>query len=78
MHGDRAVARLLVYGIAFSAVSSGEVEDVAGLVVAATLAAFAGSFVRARLMPKVTLGSVRTLVGVMLIFVGLGLASGVL
>jgi uncharacterized protein len=72
------VARLLVYGIAFYSVSFGEVADIAGLVVAATLAAFAGSFVGARLMPRVTLASVRRIVGVMLMAVGLGLASGVL
>jgi uncharacterized membrane protein YfcA len=72
------VARLLVYGAAFYSVSLGEVEGAAGLVVAATLAAFVGSFVGARLMPKVTLASVRTVMGIMLVVVGLGLASGVL
>lgn len=72
------VARLLVYGAAFYTLSFGEVEGLGGLVVAATLAAFVGSFVGARLIAKVTLASVRTIVGVMLVVVGVGLASGLL
>jgi hypothetical protein len=47
-----------------------------GLILAATLAAFLGSFIGARLMKKVTLRAVQIIVGGMLIVVGAGLASG--
>jgi uncharacterized protein len=72
------VARLLVYGAGFYALRFNEVEDAAELVVAATLAAFVGSFIGARLIHKVTLASVRVIVGVMLVIAGLGLATGLL
>jgi uncharacterized membrane protein YfcA len=71
------VARLLVYGLSFYTTSfAGLSKDMSGLVLAATLAAFVGSFVGSRLMKKVTLRTIQIIVGVMLIFVGIGLASG--
>ncbi len=72
------VARLLVYGASFYALRFSEVEGIAGLVVAATLAAFVGAFLGARLIKKVTLRIVQLIVGVLLIVVGLGMASGLL
>lgn len=72
------VARLLVYGLSFYALRLVEVQEVGGLVVAATLAAFLGAFVGARLIHKVTLRGVQVIVGVMLILVGLGLIGGLL
>jgi hypothetical protein len=50
--------------------------DMTGLVLAATLAAFVGSFIGTRLMKKVTLRAVQVIVGVMLMVVGVGIASG--
>jgi uncharacterized protein len=50
----------------------------AGLVAAAVLAAFAGSFLGNRYLRKVTLGAIRTLVAVLLFAMGAGLASGLL
>lgn len=48
------------------------------LLAAAVLAAFAGAFLGARYLKKVTLRGVQLLVAVMLLIVALGLASGVL
>ena len=70
-------ARLLVYGLGFYA---GTLTLIApgmrGLILAATLAAFVGSFVGTRLMKTVTLHTVQIIVGVMLIVVGAGIAFG--
>ncbi len=71
------VARLLVYGLSFYSIKfSGVAPGMGGLILAATLAAFVGSFFGAKLMNKVTLRTVQIIVGVMLIAVGAGMASG--
>lgn len=73
------LARLLVYGAGIYAVNLRTAADqLPGLVLAAIVAAFAGSFVGARLIPKVTLHSVHLVVGSLLILVGAGMASGLL
>jgi len=73
------VARLFVYGLSFYTTKfQGLPSGMTGIVLAATLAAFAGAFIGARLMKKVTLRMVQIIVGVMLIFVGAGMASGML
>ncbi len=70
-------ARLLVYGLSFYA---GTLILIApgmrGLILAATLAAFVGSFVGTRLIKKITLHTIQIIVGVMLIVVGAGIAFG--
>ena len=71
-------ARLLVYGASFYVVGAVTGGDVGGLVVAATLSAFAGAFLGKRLIGKVTLRSVQLIVGAMLVVVGLGLMAGLL
>lgn len=73
------VARLLVYGWSL-AVVSGPAE--AGsipwhLVATATLCAFFGAYLGKRLLPKVTLATLHSVVGVLLVVVGLALALGV-
>jgi len=73
-------ARLLVYGAAawgrhFGALTS---EGAAQPVVVGTLCAFAGAFMGSRLFPKVTIGAVQKLVGLLLIVTGAGLATGLL
>lgn len=70
------LARLLVYGLSFYSANFAIASGMGGLVLAATLAAFVGSFIGTRLMKKVTLRTVQMIVGVMLILVGAGLASG--
>jgi uncharacterized membrane protein YfcA len=73
------VARLLVYGRSFYTTSFAKIAPgMGGLILAATLAAFLGAFIGSRVMKKVTLRTVQIIVGVMLIIVGAGLASGLL
>ncbi len=69
-------ARLLVYGLSFYTHSFAGVKDIWGLVLAATLAAFLGAFIGARLIKKVTLRLLQIIVGIMLMLVGFGMASG--
>ena len=71
-------ARLSVYGAAFlvagaDALGSGDWA----LVGVATLCAFAGAFVGSRLLPRVTIGAVRGITGLLLLLVGAGLVFGV-
>jgi len=70
------VARILVYGLSFY---TSKVDDLAGtwaLVLAATLAAFFGAFMGKRMVKTITLGAIQLIVGIMLIMIGLGMASG--
>lgn len=69
-------ARLLVYGIGFYSASVSGVADARGLVIAATLAAFLGAFIGKRLIKKITLKALQTIIGIMLIMVGAGMAAG--
>jgi uncharacterized membrane protein YfcA len=70
------VSRLLIYGLSFYTMKISQVESMGGIILAAIIAAFAGSFVGTRLMKKVTLQAVQIIVGVMLIVVGIGMATG--
>jgi uncharacterized membrane protein YfcA len=73
------VARLIVYGLSFYTTKfAGISYQIRDLVLAATLAAFVGAFIGARLMKKVTLCTVQIIVGILLIVVGLGMASGMI
>ena len=49
-----------------------------GLIGAAIIAAFAGSFIGVRLVKKVTLRAIQIIVGVMLVIIGFGMASGLI
>ena len=73
-------ARLLVYGVTFyrghlEAIAAG---DGRGLVVAATLAAFLGSYFGARLARKVTLRALQRFVGAGLVLLALAIGAGLL
>ena len=73
-------ARLLVYGRVFlwgsgRGIQSGEEWLIVG---ATVLFAFAGAVVGKRLLPRVTIGAVHTLTGVLLFVVAVGLGSGVI
>jgi uncharacterized membrane protein YfcA len=75
------VARLGVYGARYATGGlAGAADDprLPGLVAAATIAAFAGSFIAARLLHKVTIHALQTLVGALLILMALALAAGVI
>ena len=66
-------ARSVVYGVAFATLAVGSTMRPIAI---ATACAFAGSLLGARLLPKVTVGFVRRLTGVLLVVVGLALATG--
>jgi uncharacterized membrane protein YfcA len=71
------VARLLLYGLAV--LGGGTLlatREHWPLIAVATVCAFAGAWVGTRLLPRVTVGFVRGLTGVLLVIVGLGLALG--
>ncbi len=72
------LARLLVYGAGFYAVHIKVLNDVGGLVIAATIAAFMGAYFGKELMKKVTLRMIQVLVGIMLIVLGLALSVGLI
>lgn len=76
--GRGDLARMLVYGISFHA---GYFAQVGGgrpgnLVIAGTAAAFVGAFAGSRYMGKVTMQSVRVLVGVLLLLLAAALGAG--
>ena len=72
------VVRLTVYGTTFLSGGLAATDDtpIARLVLTATASAFCGSFLGARYMKKVTLGTVRLMVGALLLLLGLSVASG--
>ena len=73
------VVRLSVYGVSYFATSFEALPgELAGLVGSASLAAFLGAFVGARLLKKVTLRTVHLIVAVFMIGAGAGLATGLL
>jgi len=71
-------ARLLVYGADAWGRQAGLFASSATRtpILVGTLCAFAGAFLGARLLPKVTLGGLRMVTGVLLLVVGVGLAGG--
>lgn len=73
------VARLGVYGVSqFTSSFEALPPEIVGLVASASLAAFLGAFVGARLLKKVTLHTVQLIVAVCMIGVGGGLAAGLI
>jgi uncharacterized protein len=72
------VSRLLIYGVTFFSkqVTVLEHQEITGLVIAGSLAAFTGAFIGSRLLKKVTLRGIQVTVGVMLLFLSIGLALG--
>ncbi len=71
-------SRLVVYGLTFIGKDFVKVinSDATGLILAGTLAAFVGSFAGARMMKKVTMKAVQTVVGAMLLGLAIALAAG--
>lgn len=72
------ITRLIVYGLT---VLRGHFATVGGgnmlLVLVAAFAAFAGTFIGSRLLTKITMRTVRTIVGILLLGIGAALAAGV-
>ena len=71
------IARLLVYGWAFVVLKNSAVEIPWKLVGVACVSAFSGVLVGKNMLEKITMDSIRTLVGILLIVVGLALISGI-
>lgn len=72
-------ARLLVYGYSFAALAGSAGGDAIPwhLVGTATLCAFGGAYLGKRLLPRVTVATLRSVVGLLLLVVGSALALGV-
>ncbi len=75
------LVRLVVYGLGmgfFTKNYGGVVGEAWGLVAAASVAAFIGSFFGAKLVKKVTMEAVQVIVAVMLLVSALAIASGII
>lgn len=72
------VSRLAVYGVSFFAEDFSQVAEGRGLglIGTATLAAFVGTYASSRLLKKVTMRTIRYIVGAMLMALGIALAVG--
>ena len=69
-------ARLLVYGFSLYTSKFADLGGIWTLVLAATLAAFLGAFMGKRMLKKITLGAIQLIVGIMLMIIGFGMATG--
>jgi len=74
------VSRLIIYGFTFFSRDYQILKTHGGieLVVAGTLAAFIGAFAGSRLVKKITMRTVRTIVGGLLLLVALSLGTGMI
>lgn len=73
------IVRLIVYGVTFYTTGFAQIsQDIYGLVGVATLAAFLGSYFAFRYISRVTIRTVQVIVGIMLIVVGVALATGLI
>ena len=73
------LTRLLVYGVAFFHDWSVELDSgIGGLVIAASMAAFLGTFIGSRLIKKITMRLIQLIVGVMMLALGMGIATGLI
>lgn len=70
-------ARLLIYGWSFVLLRESSAPIPWRLVAVTTLAAFLGALVGKRLLPAMTLEGLRLVVGILLVVVGVALATGV-
>lgn len=74
------MTRILIYGLAIWAGRMAGMETTAqwSLIGVATLCAFSGAFVGTRLLPKISIGAVRSLAGTLLLVIGTALATGLI
>jgi uncharacterized membrane protein YfcA len=74
------VVRLLVYGWSFYSQKFFQVLPVNtnGILIAASLTAFLGSYIGSKLIDKVTFKTIQLLVGSMLLILGMGIATGLI
>lgn len=74
------VSRLLVYGITFFSKNLAVMQNEVGigLITAAILTAFFGSFIGSRLIKKITMRTIQVIVGIVLFFVSIALGIGLI
>jgi len=72
------LSRLAVYGVTFFSKHLTIFQDQVGigLVIAATVTAFLGSFIGSRLIKKITMRTIQMVVGMLLLFLSLVLGAG--
>lgn len=73
------VVRIIIYGWAVFSRHFAEVlsQNMIGLVIAASLTAFIGSYIGAQLAHKMTFRALQIIVGIMLLFLGFGIMIGI-
>jgi uncharacterized membrane protein YfcA len=74
------VSRLLVYGVTFFSREAATLKEqgIIGLVIAGSLAAFAGAFIGSRILRKITMRTIQVLVGVMLFLLSIAIGTGII
>ncbi len=72
------LSRLLIYGATFFSRDFAILRDQGGigLVIAGSLAAFAGAFIGSRILKKITMRTIQIVVGVMLFLLSIGIGTG--
>ncbi|MBI2470911.1 MAG: sulfite exporter TauE/SafE family protein [Planctomycetes bacterium] len=72
------IARLAVYGATFFSKNLAVIQNQVGigLIAAATLTAFLGSFIGSRLIKKITMRTIQIIVGILLLFLSFALSVG--
>jgi len=74
------ISRLLIYGLTYFSEHIQELKDrsVVGPVLAGTAAAFLGAFIGSRLLHKVTLKTIHTIITILLILLAIALGAGII
>jgi len=74
------LSRLLIYGVTFFSRDFAILKDQGGigLVIAGSLAAFAGAFIASGFLKKITMRTIQIVVGVMLFLLSIGIGAGLL
>lgn len=74
------ISRLIVYGVTFFSKNFAVLQNQigVGLIIAATLTAFLGSFIGSRLIKKITFRTIQIIVGVLLLLVSVMLGIGLI
>jgi len=74
------LSRLVIYGATFFSRDFAvlKTQGVIELVIAGSLAAFAGAFIGSRLLKKITMRTIQILVGVMLLVLAVAIGIGII
>ncbi|MGM0426125.1 MAG: hypothetical protein ACQEQ7_02685 [Thermodesulfobacteriota bacterium] len=74
------VSRLMVYGATFFSRDFATLKDQGGigLVIAGSLAAFAGAFIASRFLKKITMRTIQMVVGAMLFLLSIAIGTGMI